>query len=214
MATGCSKLVCSGVFFSVTCFSLKNCEIGATGPRIQFQMFLGFAWNIYISLEAAVAPVFDMNLGLKISNCTMLMASTADDVSGPYCSAALLCAKTINNKMSHRERGRVVSGQVGFPPELCLLVGQLSQTTFVVYFHRHTEEREKKKLGFQWRSVLTLHVGCNLHLFFPGVGIDRWAGEKSHSITPPAVPISHPLLLRWCCCCCKLEDWINNEQSQ
>lgn len=45
-------------------------------------MFLDFAWNIYISLEAAVAPVFDMNLGLKISNCTMLMASSAVDVSG------------------------------------------------------------------------------------------------------------------------------------
>lgn len=58
----------------------------------------------------------------------------------------------------------------------------------------------------------TLSRGLQSPSFF-GAGIDRWAWEKSHSITPPAVPISH--LCFWIdVAALQAWSWINNEESQ
>lgn len=60
-----------------------------------------------------------------------------------------------------------------------------------------------EKIVFQRHSVLTWHVGCNLHLFWCGY----WqAGqrEKPQYYTSNCSNFSS-LLLKWCCCCCKLQ---------
>lgn len=75
---------------------------------------------------------------------------------------------------------------------------QLSQTTFVVHCCGH----RTKKLDTSG-TLLTLHVGFNLHLFW--CGIDR-AGqrEKPEYYTSSCSNFSS-LPLKSCCHCCKLE---------
>lgn len=89
-----------------------------------------------------------------------------------------------NHSRSHLN---LISSRVYFSSQVWEMLSFFPPSfSFSVSCHA-TQKRER----LWWCHVSTLHVGCNLHLLSVGVAIDRWAGERSHSITPPAVLISH-----------------------
>lgn len=158
---------------------------------------------------AAVATVFNKAFGnrrlwqetkihppqkQKLSNCT---STSAAILLCLLCFFSVVCRASDSKQygVSEGTRMRAIGNKVGFPPELCLLEGRFKAFNF---FCGLFSLRQKEKKIF-----LTLHVGCNLHLFQR----EYWqAGrrEKPQYYTSSCSNFSS-LLLKWCCRCCKLE---------
>lgn len=151
--------------------------------------------NIPAMAAAAVATVFNKAFGnrrlwqetkihppqkQKLSNCT---STSAAILLCLLCFFSVVCRASDSKQygVSEGTRMRAIGNKVGFPPELCLLEGRFKAFNFFVVYFLWGRKRKKKFWPYMWAATS----------IFSSVSIDRRAGEKSHSITPPAVPISH-----------------------